>query len=445
MEIVFSFTTTNQVIQAEQILLAAEMAPRVMSLPSQIKAGCGLCLRLDREEASGARGVLAAKTIVPEGMYQRGITAAGSVYEPWEDKNSQQPLSTLESPLELAFSECSSGGCGAKIAPNTLQEILSQLDLVGDPNLLVGFGRADDAAVYQVDEEKSLISTVDFFSPMVSNPRTFGRIAAANALSDVYAMGGKPLLALNLICFPQQADAAILKEILAGGLEKIREAGAVLGGGHSIYDKEAKYGLAVTGIVSNQKIIRNGPPQIGDRLILTKPLGIGIILAAERGGQASLEATSAAIASMEKLNRNAAEAMMGYEVSACTDVTGFGFIGHGLEMAGDQVSLIINWRNIPYLAAAWDYASEYLLTAAGQRNRLAAAQKTDVSELPFPLQELLFDPQTSGGLLLAVDKTQAESLLAKIRLQDPLAAMIGEVIPRQENAIIFKEEFYAGT
>jgi len=290
-------------------------------------------------------------------------------------------------------------------------------------------------------DEDSLISTVDFFSPMVEDARTFGRIAAANALSDVYAMGGKPLLALNLVCFPEDLPKTILREILEGGAEKIAEAGAVLGGGHSIYDKEPKYGLAVTGIVKTDKVIRNDTPRAGDALLLTKPLGVGIIMAAARGEAASIDAIQKAVASMGRLNRYAAEKMMRRNVSACTDITGFGLLAHLLEMCGGAVSAHIDVDSLPCIPEAISYAEEYLLTAAGQRNRNHFGERGAVEEVPFAMQEIMFDPQTSGGLLICVDEAEAAALLAEIREDDPEAALIGRIVPKQDKEIIFSGRY----
>ena len=340
--------------------------------------------------------------------------------------------------LNSLLDSCTSGGCGAKISPGTLSELLTGLPLFHDDSLLVGYNSSDDAAVYRLDERRSLVMTVDFFPPMVDDPRTFGRIAAANALSDVYAMGGRPLTALNIVCFPQAMDVSILKDILAGGAEKVLEAGAVLAGGHSIYDKEPKYGLSVTGLVDTDKILRNDTPRVGDRLILTKPLGVGIIMAALRGGVAGAEAVLKATASMERLNRTAAEKMAGFNVSACTDITGFGLLAHALEMAGDTVSVVLWPEALPYFEEAHSYAEEYLLTAAGQRNRNHLAGKAEVERVPFALQELMFDPQTSGGLLISVAAHEAQALLDDIRADDPAAQLVGEIVKREKDIILFR-------
>jgi selenide,water dikinase len=342
------------------------------------------------------------------------------------------------------LSSCTSGGCGAKIESDGLAHLLAGIPARGDKNLLVGYDTSDDAAVYMLDEEdgtsqRSLIVTADFFPPMVNDARTFGRIAATNALSDVWAMGGKPMVALNLVCFPEAMDKQILADILAGGAEKIAEAGAVLGGGHSIYDREPKYGLAVTGIVETAKVLRNNTPKIGHKLILTKPLGVGIVMAALRVEMADDGAVAQALASMERLNRYACESMAGFTVSACTDVTGFGLLVHALEMAGEQASIILYPDAFPRIPQTVDYANEYLLTAAGQRNRNRVGKAADVSALPFAIQELVFDPQTSGGLLIAVAPGEAEALTARIReAGDKCAAIIGEVAVKAEKVITFR-------
>jgi selenide,water dikinase len=337
------------------------------------------------------------------------------------------------------LSNCVSGGCGAKIESEGLARLLAGIPAGRDARLLVGYDASDDAAVYRLDEERSLIFTVDFFPPMVNDAKTFGRIAAANALSDVWAMGGRPMLALNLVCFPEAMDKRVLADILAGGAEKIAEAGAVLGGGHSIYDREPKYGLAVTGIAETAKVCRNNTPVPGHKLILTKPLGVGIVMAALRVGLASAAAVRRAVASMERLNRYAAESMADFAVSACTDVTGFGLLVHALEMAGDTAGIMLSPDALPVLPEAAGYADDYLLTAAGQRNRNRVEQAVDVSALPFAVQELMFDPQTSGGLLIAAPPGEAEELVRRIRnAGDESAAVIGEIVPRSERAIVFR-------
>ena len=343
----------------------------------------------------------------------------------------------MEQKLDSLLANCTSGGCGAKIGPGELSSLLEGLPVYHDENSMVGYDTSDDAAVYKISDQSSVVTTVDFFPPMVDDPALFGRIAAANALSDIYAMGGRPISALNLVCFPSTMDMEILKSILQGGAEKVLEASAVLSGGHSIYDKEPKYGLAVTGLVDNDKILRNNTPKTGHKLILTKPLGVGIIMAALRVGEASESAVKSATDSMQRLNKYAAEKMSGYSISACTDVTGFGLLAHTLEMAGDTVSIKIFSEELPFIDEARAYADEFLLTAAGQRNRNHLSGKADVDALPFATQELIFDPQTSGGLLICVAPGQAAELLSAIRQDDPYAQIIGEVVKREQKVILF--------
>lgn len=325
------------------------------------------------------------------------------------------------------LSNCTSGGCGAKIGPHELKSILGDLPFTTDNNLLVGFDSSDDAAVYELTPGHSLVSTVDFFPPMVDDPFLFGEIAAANALSDVYAMGGKPLYALNLVCFPEKMDKEVLHDILLGGAEKAKEAGALLVGGHSIYDSEPKYGLAVTGQVDTEKLLLNNTPRLGDLLILTKPLGVGLVLSAMRVGEAQPDMIRAAELSMARLNGYAAEKMAGVPVSACTDVTGFGLLVHATEMAGDSRTITIDTASLPMLPGAYQFAADYYSTAAGQRNRNFMEGRVNLTDIPQPIQELLFDPQTSGGLLISVPANAAAALCDAIQEDDPGAAIIGQV------------------
>ncbi len=340
------------------------------------------------------------------------------------------------------LSTCTSGGCGAKIGPGELGKLLDSLPPPRDDNLLVGYGARDDAAVYRLTPDTGIVSTLDFFPPMVSDPFLFGKIAAANALSDIYAMGGTPLFALSLVCFPEAADKAALAEILRGGTHILAEAGIPLAGGHSIHDREIKFGLSVTGRVHPEKILRNNGCRPGDRLLLTKPLGTGIILAAHRVALAAEEHCRAAVAVMERLNRDAAEAARGFSPTACTDVTGFGLLVHLGEMAGESVTVELCPDAVPVLPGAREYAEEYLVTAAGQRNRHFMESRLDAAafaRLPGATQELLLDPQTSGGLLFSVPEAEADALLEALRRVEPAAALIGTVTERKDGPIAFCE------
>ena len=344
------------------------------------------------------------------------------------------------------LSNCTSGGCGAKIGPGELADMLAAFPVKIDPSLLVGFDGRDDAAVYRLDENRALVSTVDFFSPMVDDPFLFGKIAAANALSDIYAMGGRPLFALNLVCFPERLDRSILKEMLAGGAAKVLEADAVIAGGHSIFDHEPKYGLAVTGIVDPRYVLRNDSCKSGDALILTKALGVGLVMAALRAGEAGEAQVKAAADSMERLNRRAAEkitAMIGASsngrtdsVHACTDVTGFGLAVHAAEMAGGAHTLVIDSASLPLLPGALGFAENYYATAAGQRNRNFMDGKIEMAGVAAAMREIVFDPQTSGGLLIAAAPEAARELCDEIKRDDPAAAIIGEVVEREDVPVL---------
>lgn len=338
------------------------------------------------------------------------------------------------------LSNCTSGGCGAKIGPDDLKGMLEGLPVIKDENLLVGYHSSDDAAIYQLDDKTGIVSTMDFFSPMVEDPYTFGKIAATNALSDIYAMGADAIMALNMVCFPEKMDKEILKEILRGGANKMQEAGVVLAGGHSIYDKEIKYGLAVSGKVAIENILHNNTMEEGDVLILTKPLGVGIVMAAARVQAASEQAIQKAIASMERLNKYAAQILSAYPVHACTDVTGFGLLSHLYEMLQEHQSVCLDVHHLPYIEEAKTYAEEYYLTAGGQRNRKHMSPYIDIEHVSFAMQELLFDPQTSGGLLIAVAPKDASSLLTEIQKEDVHARIIGTVIAKASKSIICKEE-----
>ncbi len=285
--------------------------------------------------------------------------------------------------------------------------------------------------MYKISDDIALIQTVDFFTPIVDDPFMFGQIAAANALSDVYAMGGRPLCAMNIAGFPAQTmDIGVLHEILRGGLEKLRESGAALAGGHTVEDPELKYGLSVTGIVHPDRVITNQGARSGDRLILTKPLGTGIVNTAIKGELASEAAITEIIASMATLNRTAAEVMARYEVHACTDITGFGLVGHIGEMvAGLTVSARLSAARLPYFASATEYAAMGLLPAGLHRNRDYCTPATIVEEgVPLEISDLLYDPQTSGGLLIAVAERDGEPLLHALQEAGVSSATIVGVV-----------------
>ena len=326
---------------------------------------------------------------------------------------------------------CKGGGCTAKLGAGILDRVLSRLPSgPRDPDLLIGFDSKDDAAVYQVAPDLAIVQTLDFFPPMVDDPYTFGLIAATNALSDIYAMGGTVKTALNIVCFPEHFDLNILGEIMRGGAEKVIEAGGTLVGGHSIADSDVKYGLSVMGTVNPAKIYANNTAQPGDKLILTKRLGVGIICTANRVQEASTEAMDAAIASMTTLNKYAAECCAVHTIHACTDVTGFSFLGHLHEMMDGRLSCRIYADRIPLFPEALNYADEFLLTAAGQRNRNHTGPFVQFGEgVSFAMEEVLFDPQTSGGLLISLPEDEAMELEQELRSIGLPAAIVGEIVP----------------
>jgi selenide,water dikinase len=324
------------------------------------------------------------------------------------------------------------------MGPEVLAGILAELPQGQDPDFLVGFDQCDDAAVYRLSPHLALVHTLDFFPPMVDDPYLFGQIAAANALSDIWAMGGEPKTALNIVCFPEKMDLDILRRILQGGSTKVLEAGAVLAGGHTIVDVDVKYGLSVTGIVDPERMYTNRGCRVGDLLILTKPLGVGIICAANRVGEASEQAVQQAVKSMATLNKHAAEILRNYPVHACTDVTGFGFLGHLHEMLGGERHAVIFSSEVPAIPEALAYAQEFLITGAAQRNRNYLEQHVQFdSRVEFSMEEVLFDPQTSGGLLVSVPKEAAPELLAELhgRLDLP-CAIVGEIVEREAKEIV---------
>jgi selenide,water dikinase len=309
--------------------------------------------------------------------------------------------------------------------------VIKSLPFQVHPDLLVGLEAPDDAGVYRLTPELALIQTVDFFTPIVNDPYQFGAIAAANAMSDVYAMGGRPLTALNIACFPLKTTSAdVLKAILRGGLDKVREAGALLVGGHSVEDPELKYGLAVTGVVHPDRILTKGGALPGDLLILTKPLGTGIIATALKGRLASPAAEAAMIRVMSELNRAAAEALEGLEIHAVTDVTGFGLLGHGLEMAAaSRVELTIHAGRVPVLSWAREYAAMGLVPGGSHANRRFCERHLFVDPRVGQVEvDLLSDAQTSGGLFIAVAAPHGKVLLHRLKERGVAeAAIVGEV------------------
>lgn len=320
-------------------------------------------------------------------------------------------------------------GCGAKLGPDLLDKALCGLSQPERPEVLADFSGSEDAGVYQISKDLALVQTVDFFPPIVDDPVLFGAIAAANSLSDIYAMGGRPVTAVNVLCYPEdELPIQYLRKIMEGAMEVLAEADTALLGGHSVKDQELKFGFAVNGLIHPDKIIRNNSPAAGDALILTKALGTGAINTALRGEMASAKAIDAAERSMRTLNKDAALLLHKYSANACTDITGFGLAGHGAEMAMDSgTDLLFDIKNIPLLPDVLEYISMGLVPAGTFNNknfRLSRIKNPDV--VSVEILDLIFDPQTSGGLLISLPAEKATDFLEE--LQQPAAALIGTVV-----------------
>ncbi len=311
---------------------------------------------------------------------------------------------------------------------------------MSDPDLLVGFDTSDDAAVFKISDDLALIQTVDIFPPIVDDPFDYGRIAAANALSDVYAMGGKPRLAMNVLCIPENLDQEITLDILRGGQDRCREAGAVICGGHTIKDNEPKYGLCVSGFVSPSKVMKNSSAKEGDILILTKALGTGILSTAMKADLPSPETTRAVVESMATLNKKAAELMVKYPVNACTDVTGFGLVGHSFEMASSSgLTITLDSSALPLLPEALDMARMGIIPAGayGNRNWIDCGATVE-GDVELALTDVMFDPQTSGGLLISVPEKEGLKLFRELKDSIPVSAIVGHVEHFHKKPIIIR-------
>jgi len=318
-------------------------------------------------------------------------------------------------------------GCAAKLPPDKLHSIIDNLPLMTSDSLLEGFETADDALVYKVNDDTVSVQTVDFFPPMVDDPFTFGQIAAANALSDVYAMGGEPNVAMNLLCFPSCLDLEVMRQILLGGMDKVKEAGAVIAGGHTISDPTPKYGLCVTGFMKKDKVWTNKGAKVGDYIVLTKALGCGIINTAAKVDEAPEESCKAAVDSMTRLNKFARDTAVRYNINAATDVTGFSLAGHSYEVAqASDVTITIDTKSLPILPCALELANMGFLPEGRYTNEDYLFEKVRFdSSIKREMKDLCFDPQTSGGLLLFMPKQDAESFVKEI--DKPFCKIIGTV------------------
>ena len=313
----------------------------------------------------------------------------------------------------------------AKLAPGDLAQVLSKLPRQSSENVIVGFDHADDAGVFRLTEDTALVQTLDFFTPVADDPETYGRIAAINSLNDVYAMGGKPLVAMSIVCYPQKGDWDVLGEILAGGQKAMNEAGVVVIGGHSVDDKEMKFGYSVTGVIHPDKVITNAGAKPGNVLILTKPIGTGAINTAVKDGKASRETEKAAIEAMTRSAADASKAMQTANVYACTDITGFGLLGHAFEMAkASGVTLNIDSKAVPLLPDVLELIEQGMLTRGDKNNRVYVGETVRIHPgVSREMQSALFDPQTAGGLLISLAEANADKFLSEIAN----AAVIGRV------------------
>ena len=326
------------------------------------------------------------------------------------------------------------GGCNAKIGAGNLSEILEKLPVFRREDILAGFEGNEDGAVIQIAEDLAVVTSLDFFPPMVEDAYAFGKIAAANALSDLYAMGAEPVSAMNIVAFPEEEDLSVLDAILQGGAEVCKEAGATLCGGHSIHDPKIKYGLSVIGKLKLSAILRNSTARPSDALYLTKPLGVSLLMSGYQVDEVAEEDYTRAVESMCRLNKGAYEILRNYRVHALTDVTGFGLLGHLSEMA-ENASAVILSDQLNILPGAKEAAENFLFTAGGQRNRNAYGENVAFEIDDFALEEVLFDPQTSGGLLISVDPEDGERMLEAMQRAGIEAACIGEMIEKSDKKI----------
>lgn len=334
----------------------------------------------------------------------------------------------------------SCAGCGAKMGAGTLAKMLEGFKSHSDPRLIVGYDKSDDASVYVLNEDTALIQTTDFFPPIVDDPYLYGKIAATNALSDVYAMGGEPKLALNILCAAESMADETIRQILRGGYDAAYDAGAIITGGHTIRGAEPIYGLAVSGFVHPQKVLTNSNARPGDVLILTKPLGVGIITTGAKADMVDQAVMERIYNQMATLNKTARDIMVQYDVHSCTDVTGFALLGHSFEMAqGSNCTIHIQAENVPYHPEALELASMGFIPAGAYRNREYAQAGVAVrGNISRAMEDILYDPQTSGGLLFAIAAKEAESCLSQLRRSIPEAAIIGYVTEKEDACIILE-------
>jgi len=422
-DLVLVFGTVQRVMQVERAARRRGLDIDVVPAPRAVSSECGVVVEARSSEADGLRTLIAELELPPPSVYRR----EGRGWVPYA-------LDAAPPPAVRLTRHTTYGGCGAKLSKGALATILCGLPRLESEDLIVGIETADDAGVVRLTPELALIHTTDFFPPMIDDPFAFGRVAATNALSDIYAMGGSPLAGMNLVSFPSERfDRAILKEILRGGLSALEEAGAVLAGGHTVEGRELLYGMAVTGTVHPERIWQNGGARPGDLLVLTKPLGTGVITTAAKAELAAPEALSTAIRWMSTLNREAAEALAGLEPHAVTDVTGFGLVGHAAEMAAASgLAVEIELARLPLMPGALEAAGMGLVPAGTGKNRESVAAVLRIADGADPLRvDLALDPQTSGGLLAALPPEPAGRLVRRLGG----AAVVGRAVAGEAGAV----------
>jgi len=416
-DLLLVFGSVQRVMRVERAARDRDLDVDAVPAPRVVSSECGVVLEARSDEAGAIADTLVDLNLDAQAVYRlRGETWTPSA------------LDAVVSDTVTALTRGTAyGGCGAKLAKGLLDTILCGLPRLESDDLLVGIEFADDAGVVRVSDDVAIIHTTDFFPPIVDDPFTFGRIAAVNALSDIYAMGGRPLAGMNLVSFPlAQFDREVLKQILHGGLTALKEAGAVLAGGHTVEGQELLYGLAVTGTVHPDRIWRNGGAQTGDALVLTKPLGTGVVTTAAKADLADPNHLATAMRWMGTLNREGAEVLLGLEPHAVTDVTGFGLVGHVAEMAeASGLAIEIDLAALPLLPGSREAAATGLVPAGAGKNRESVSAVLEVDDGADPiLVDLALDPQTSGGLLAAVSEDAAQQLLRRL----PAAAIVGRCV-----------------
>ena len=442
--LIIAFYTTHDAMAFEEYCQKHGIDGRLIPLPQEINAGCGLAWSAPLDLDSKLHCYLLDARIYPQHIKEMIVWTNPSLCENTVDKEVVQRtvswvgrnggMTTKANLTKLA----SCAGCGAKVGAGALSSLLEGFETHVDKNLIVGFDKSDDASVYMINDDTALIQTVDFFPPIVDDPFLFGQIAAANAISDIYAMGGEPRLALNLLCTTKEMQGEWIREILRGGYEKVYEAGAIITGGHTIIGSEPFYGLSVSGFAKPDKILKNSNAKPGDSILLTKPLGIGILTTAAKAGMIKSALMEKITKQMAQLNKEACRIMQHYRVHSCTDITGFGLIGHSFEMAkGSNCTLHLLAKKIPFHNEALEMADMGFVPVGAYRNREYAQAEVEFrGDISRAMQDIMYDPQTSGGLLIAVDERDGKDLLSHLQSLIPVAELVGYVTEKENKSLV---------